>query len=145
MPRKTIQSVAAAFCAAALFLTVPACAKAKPPAPTVHKAQYSVRAEIVRLPQPGEPAPELQARHEEIPSFVEKYGEPPAGMRAMVMPFPIGPGLNVAPLTVGDKVMLTFEVDYSIDTGLVESWRAVAFTPLPDDAVLDFSRPSPPR
>lgn len=129
--------------AAALSLALggAGCARKQEPPPTVHRVEYTVRAEIKRLPGADEPAPELQAHHEPIPSFVEKYGEAPTGMRAMTMPFPVGPGLDLSGLHVGDKVNLTFEVDYSIDTGLVSEWRATAITALPPETELQFGAP----
>lgn len=135
---RIVIAVAAAFW---LALTGLGCAKQKEPPPTVHRVEYTVRAEIVRLPTPGEPAPELQARHEAIPSFVEKYGEAPKGMRAMTMPFPVEAGLDLSALRVGDKVALTFEVDYSIETGLVDGWRATVIKPLEAETALEFGPP----
>lgn len=143
MIRAIRQLVPAALCAAAFVLPLSSCARPKEPAPTSHKVEYTVRAEIMRLPAPGEPAPELQARHEEIPSFVEKHGEAPKGMRAMTMPFPVAPSLDLSAISVGDKVSLTFEVDYAIETGLVDSWRATRIVALPPETVLDFGAAAP--
>lgn len=138
--------VPAALCAAAFILPLSSCARPKEPAPTSHTVEYTVRAEIVRLPAPGEAAPELQARHEEIPSFVEKHGETPKGMRAMTMPFPVAPGLDLSAVKVGDKVSLTFAVDYAIETGLVDGWRATRMVPLPPETILEFGpAPSAPH
>ena len=133
-----IRIVFAVAAALSLALSAAGCARKQEPTPTVRRVEYTVRAEIKRLPGADEPAPELQARHEAIPSFVEKLGDPPTGMRAMTMPFPIGPGLDLSGLQVGDKVDLTFEVDYSLDTGLVTEWRATAIKPLAPETELQF-------
>jgi hypothetical protein len=138
MNNRTMRIVAATLAAIVLSVPLASCARKKAPAPTVHRVQYTVRAVIERVPAPGEAAPEIQARHEEIPSFVEKYGEAPTGMRAMTMPFPVGPGLKLGALAAGDKVWLTFEVDYSVETGLVEGWRAVAIRPLSESEAEGF-------
>lgn len=96
-------SVASAL--SALCLLVAACApSAAPPAPA---AQYQVRGEILRLPEP--PARDLVIRHEAIPSFRNENGKV-VGMEAMTMPFTLAPEVAVEGLAVGDRIEFTLEV-----------------------------------
>jgi Cu/Ag efflux protein CusF len=116
----------AALAAAALA----ACSR--PPAPAGPVQRYTVRGEVVRLPDPGRPGPEIAVRHEAIPGFVDRTGAV-VGMHAMVMPFAVGPEVPLAGLAPGDKVELRFAVD----------WQKVAFwveaiQKLPATTPLDF-------
>lgn len=88
-----------------LCLLVAACApSAAPPTPA---AQYQVRGEILRLPEPS--ARELVIRHESIPSFRDESGKV-VGMEAMTMPFTLAPEVAVEGLAVGDRIEFTLEV-----------------------------------
>ncbi len=138
MHNRTQRIVAAALAAIFLLTPLSACARKKAPAATVHKVVYAVRAEMVRVPAPDEPAPEIQARHEEIPSFVEKHGDPPTGMRAMTMPFAVDPRVSLEGFEAGTKVLLTFEVDYSVETGLITGYRVIQLEKLAPETELVF-------
>ncbi|QYU66420.1 copper-binding protein [Leptolyngbya sp. 15MV] len=70
---------------------------------------YTVRGQIVALPDPTKPASQLQIHHEEIPNFVGAQGTV-VGMKEMTMPFPLAPGVSLEGLAVGDKVEFTFDV-----------------------------------
>lgn len=70
---------------------------------------YTVRGQIVALPDPAKPASQLQIHHEEIPNFVGAQGTV-VGMKEMTMPFPLAPGVSLEGLAVGDKVEFTFDV-----------------------------------
>lgn len=119
-------------------LALPACRGKKPPAPTATKVEYTVRGVVMRLPDPADPLGEMQVHHEAIPSFRESMPDGKLGMKAMTMPFPIAPGLKLDGVEAGDKVVLTFEVEYAIDTGMVRGWRAVRIAELPPDTGLEF-------
>lgn len=72
--------------------------------------RYTVRGEVVRVP--ARPEGELVVRHEAIPTFADRTGAV-VGMDAMVMPFPIAPGVALAGLAPGDKIAFTFSVDWA--------------------------------
>lgn len=111
--------------------------------PERRTARYDVRAEILALPAPGDPVPEIQARHEAIPDFRANILQPPEGMRAMVMPFPVADGLSLDGLAPGAKVTLTFEVEYDPDSGMILGYRAIAIEPLDPATALEFAAPAP--
>ncbi|MEM7577425.1 MAG: copper-binding protein [Planctomycetota bacterium] len=93
---------------------------------------YDVRGFIVTLPDPANPASDLQIDHEEIPDFVNAQGEV-SGMKAMVMPFPLAPGVSLDGLSVDDPVAFTFAVNW--DAQGSRPWELTAITKLdPADA-----------
>jgi Cu/Ag efflux protein CusF len=94
--------------------------------------RYSVRAEIVQLPDPRSRNPELTVRHEAIDEFADASGAV-VGMDAMVMPFGIGPSVSLAGLAVGDKVEVLIAVDWSRPAFGIERLRK-----LPEDTALHF-------
>ena len=95
---------------------------------------YFTRALVVALPADGQ---ELELKHEAIPTFLSIKGEM-IGMQAMQMPFPLGEGVSIEGIEVGDKVEFTFEVDW--DPG----YYIVSISALPDETELDFSKKDPP-
>ncbi|MEM8781867.1 MAG: copper-binding protein [Planctomycetota bacterium] len=108
---------AAGLLSAAMSLA--ACGPTDPPAaatPGIDLADpdtqaYDVRGVIATLPDPGNPASDLNIRHEEIPDFVGASGEV-VGMKEMTMPFPLAPGVTLEGLAVGDPVAFTFAVNW---------------------------------
>ncbi|MEM1445863.1 MAG: copper-binding protein [Planctomycetota bacterium] len=93
---------------------------------------YDVRGFIVALPDPANPASDLQINHEEIPDFVNVEGEV-SGMKAMVMPFPLAPGVSLEGLAVGDPVALSFAVNWDAEGS--RPWELTQITKLdPADA-----------
>jgi Cu/Ag efflux protein CusF len=96
--------------------------------------RYTVRAEVVRLPDPGAPLREIVLRHEAIPDFVGQDGKV-VGMPAMVMPLEVAPGLPLEGVRPGDKVEIVLRVDWTRPSYRVEQVR-----PLPAGAVLDLGR-----
>lgn len=126
----------------ATFSALPACKKpdssTQPTAnANLRKDRYTVRGQVAMLPTPGNPASEFQVRHEAIPHFVGQDGE--LGMDTMTMPFPLADGLVLPSVKVGDKVELTFEVDYDTALKQLTGYRAVGATILPPETELDFS------
>ncbi len=106
--------------------------------PSPSSRRYPVRAEVVRLPEPGAPLRELVLRHEAIPDFVGQDGRA-VGMEAMVMPLEVARSLPLDGVRVGDKVEIVLEVDWSRP-----SYRVVQLRPLPSSTILDLGR-SPSR
>ena len=108
------------------------------PATGVHV--YEVRGQVTALPDPADPLSDLRVRHEAVAHFVGIEGEA-VGMDSMNMPFPVADGVDLAGLAVGDKVRLTFEVDWQGDV----PYRATKIERLPADAELTFgkARPAP--
>lgn len=80
---------------------------------------YSTRGEVVTLP--GIEGDALKLHHERIPTFANKDGkvgkdsQGKPGMKPMTMPFGKAPGVSYEGLKVGDKVGVTFEVNWSAE------------------------------
>lgn len=72
-------------------------------------ATYTVRGQIETLPASG--GQSLFVHHEAIPTFVTHDGKQ-AGMMSMTMGFAVVPGVSLEGLAKGDKVELTFAVDW---------------------------------
>ncbi len=136
--------VVAVACAALLVL--PACSGRSGDAETPAAEQggsdvvttvYTVRGEIAALPAQGDPMSVLRVRHEAMPHFRGQDGS--LGMDTMTMPFAPAPGLDLEPFGVGDKVMLTFEVDSDAETGMFVGFRASKLEPLDPATELDWT------
>jgi hypothetical protein len=117
------------------------CAKKKAPAPTISQAVYTVRAEVVSLPDPADPRTEFRVHHEAIPDFRASMPDGPLGMKPMIMPFTVGPGVSLEGVHAGDKVEIRFQCDYDLETGVLRDSRVVSVTPLPADTTLNFAAP----
>jgi len=94
--------------------------------------RYTVRGEIARMP--ARQGDELSIRHEAIPAFKEKGGAV-VGMEAMVMGFAVGKELSLAGLSPGDKVELTFTVNWARPALAIERLEK-----LPPGTALDFGK-----
>ena len=94
--------------------------------------EYTVRGEVVSLPTADEA---MMVRHEAIPEFKEPGG---MGMDVMVMPFPFADGLDIEGIAPGDKLALTFSVDYEEGWSPLD-YRVIRFEALPQEAQLDFT------
>ena len=94
-----------------LAVSLAACKRGEE-APSSSAQRYTVRGEVVRLPDPGVKRPELTLRHERIPGFVNQEGKT-VGMDAMVMPFEVAPTATPPDLKVGDKVEARLAVDWA--------------------------------
>lgn len=139
---QSLRSLRSLFCfalAASVAIALPGCAKKAPPKPTVTSVVYTVRGEVARLPSPADPASEFMVRHEEIPDFRASLPDGPLGMKPMIMPFTLGPGVSLEGLRIGDKITVRFSVDYGIPDGRLKESRVLGLTPLPADTALDFS------
>lgn len=125
----------AALIALGIALCAGACAPApQEPEPVSEPDQvYTVRGEVMGLPQgPGE-LRQLRVRHESVPDFVDSEGEV-VGMASMTMPFPVAEDVDMDDLETGDKVEMTFEVRWNDGRPL----RVVGLEELPADTALDF-------
>lgn len=123
---------------AAILPALAACGRKAPPPATQKTVSYTVRAEIVSVPEAGKPGSEFRARHEEIPDFVHGLRSEKRGMHAMIMPFPLGPSVSIEGMKPGDKVEITFDVDYALAGGELIDSRVRAIRPLPPETVLHF-------
>jgi len=92
--------------------------------------RYTVRGEVVRLPEPGRSGSEMSIRHEAVPDFVDRAGHV-VGMGSMVMPFRLDPPVLAGGIAVGDKVEMRFAVDWSRNAFWIERLdKLPADTPL---------------
>ncbi len=136
LPRITAIAAAAVCFAAAL----PACKDSNPPEAvntSIVKHTYVVRGEVQQLPDPADARKEFLVRHEEIPEFKGPQGQ--VGMKAMVMPFPLGEGFKVEGLSVGQKVTLTFTVEFDTAKDSPKRYYADSWVALDPGTVLDFT------
>jgi Cu/Ag efflux protein CusF len=105
------------FPAASLLLltTLAACGGAGGPATPANSTAsvYSVRGEILRLPDPATHGSdrEVWIRHESIPDFKSSSGEV-VGMESMTMPFQVAADARTDGLEVGDRVAFDLRVDW---------------------------------
>jgi Cu/Ag efflux protein CusF len=90
---------------------------------------YDARGIVVALPADGE---DLMLKHEAIPTFRNIEGEL-VGMNSMQMPFPLGEGVSLEGIEVGDMVAFTFEVDWD------PAYFIRSIEVLPEETELDFS------
>lgn len=111
--------------------------------PGVTGVDYTTRGVVAQLPIPAEPGTEFFVRHEAIPDFRASLPDGALGMNAMTMPFPIAEDVSLDGLEIGDKITLTFRVDYDAKTGAIKQYRATSFSELPADTVLTLSEPKP--
>lgn len=101
-----------------------------------------IRGEITQLPDPGVPGSELKIHHEQIRDFKTKDGtvnvssRGVAGMMSMTMPFPVGEGVSLDGLSVGDKVSFDFVVNWGNDR---PAWEVTRIEKLPADTVIDYT------
>ena len=101
-----------------------------------------IRGEITQLPDPSVPGSAFKVRHEQIRDFKTMDGtisvtkEGIAGMRSMTMPFPIGQGVSIDGLNVGDKVSFDFVVNWGNDR---PAWEITRVELLPAETELDFT------
>lgn len=121
-------------CAAMLAWGLVACGRPTPPAPPAANVQQyvGVKGRVSMLPAP--PAQEFMIHHEPIPGFISKEGVV-VGMNEMQMPFPLGEGVSLEGLAVGDPVEFDFTVDW---TGPRTFW-ITRIEKLPADTALNLN------
>jgi Cu/Ag efflux protein CusF len=101
-------------------------------APLPSAPRYTVRAEVVTLPHPQARHRQIALRHEAMPSFADESGRV-VGMPAMVMPFALGASASIEGLAAGDKVEVTFAMDWRTRAMVIER-----LTRLPAGTKLSF-------
>lgn len=106
----------------------------KPPS-----AIYVTRGVVRQLPIPGEPQTEFQVEHEAIDNFKNQSGLV-VGMNTMIMPFPLGPGVTLEGLVVGDIVELTFAIWWD---ETAPEYHVTRLTKLPANTALQFRAARP--
>jgi Cu/Ag efflux protein CusF len=119
---------------AATFSTGCSESESEAPESSAQVDRYTVRGVLVSLPRPDEPNSSLLVHHEAIPDFRDAQGSV-VGMDEMTMGFPPAEGLDLDGFAVGDKVEVTFEVDWSPTR---RGYRATDLKQLADDLPLDF-------
>ena len=144
--RGIARGVLGAAIVAGLCAGLPACEKKAAQAAPAARAEmgppaqeYTVRGEVVSLPDPANPASDFQVRHEAIDNFVDGNGKV-VGMGAMVMPFPLAEGVSLEGLKAGDVV----EVDFAVWWKPRRHWEATRVEKLPADTTLEFRPAQPP-
>lgn len=102
-------------------------------------AIYTVRGEVVQVPDAEHPGSRFEVRHEAIDNFVDAEGKV-VGMSAMVMPFPLAQGVTLNGIEPGDKVEVTFAVWWKPR----RHYEATKVVELPSDTELHFRPARPP-
>jgi hypothetical protein len=109
----------------------------KPANIVVH--EYTTRAIVALIPNSENPTAAFTARHEPIPHFMGENGA--LGMPAMEMPFPLKPGVSLDGIKLGNKIELTFEVEYDAALKRPAAYAVTKIARLPDDTRLNFAPP----
>ena len=99
----------------------------------VEPRQYTVRGELVTVPETVDASTQIRIKHEAMPDLVGHDGEV-SGMASMTMPFSLNEGLSLEGFSVGDKVEFVLDVDWERMPGmLITEIRA-----LPPETELTF-------
>ena len=132
----TVRLLIAAFLLSVLSFA-PGCGEGEPtPDAGISVDSYTVRGVIVSLPDDENPSDDLMVHHEAIPEFRGQNGE--MGMNEMTMPFPVDERLDLDGLEPGQKVRLTFTVDFDEQGQRLLTYRATEVEPLPEGTTLDL-------
>jgi len=99
--------------------------------PVVHT--YTLRGEVVSLPDPADPASELRIRHEAISDFKNAKGEAEP-MHAMTMSFSPASKDTLDGIAVGDIIVFNFLMHWSPSMQM----QADTIEKLPADTELNF-------
>ncbi len=123
----------------ALVLAVAAAgpARAQTEAPASEVRRYTLRAEIVRLPD--RPGGDLMLRHEAVDDFTDARGVV-VGMDSMVMPFPVAHQVSLKGFAPGDKIEAVMVMDWGRNSFMLDRVRK-----LPRDTVLHFGKARPAK
>jgi hypothetical protein len=100
---------------------------------------YTVRGQVVQLPDPGNPGSGLSLNHEAVDDFVDRTGEV-VGMDPMSMPFPTAKNLSLEGIQVGDVVEFKLSVDWEGDPAV----EVTGVRKLPAGTKLVFRAAKPP-
>lgn len=103
---------------------------------------YTVRGQIVSVPSADKPLADLEIHHEAIPDFKNREGvvfENPTtgvrGMKSMTMAFPVGEGVSLEGIEIGDLVTFTFVTVWGEN---YPEYRVTEITELPAETELEF-------
>jgi hypothetical protein len=109
-------------------------------AATASNAQiYTLRGEVISVPQTDKPGTEFIVKHEPIDNFRDASGQV-VGMSSMGMPFTPGKGLSLEGIKLGDKIEMGWVVQWKPEAKeFVESVRR-----LPIETQLRFGEAHPP-
>lgn len=99
--------------------------------------RYTVRGRVKSLPEPGKPMSSFEVHHEAIDNFVRADGK--LGMGAMTMDFPLGEGVSLQGLRVGDIVEMVLEVQPRPRMRM----KVTKLTTLPPETKLEFRAARP--
>lgn len=119
-------------------LSLFACGSPEPSEPREVKT-YTVRGILTEVPQTVLPGSQILVRHEPIDHFVDIHGKT-VGMDSMTMSFPIASPQVLEGVSAGDKVTLTFELDWQGDKPL----EVTEIKPLDPATELEFRKAKPP-
>lgn len=101
---------------------------------------YTVRGQVVQLPDPSNPGTGLYLNHEAVDDFVGRDGEM-VGMDPMSMSFPVNGKVPLAGLQVGDVVEFKLHVDWGAEPEV----EIVEIRELPAGTKLEFRAARPPK
>jgi Cu/Ag efflux protein CusF len=130
MVRRLTHLAGAAVCAAITVVTLGGCGR-EPAAPAPDA--YTVQGVVEKLPQTDGPDRSVYIHHQPIPGFRDEHGNV-VGMMSMTMPFPLGPGVSLAGIAVGDPVEFTFTVSWKGRAG----YQITSIRKLPAGTTVDF-------
>jgi Cu/Ag efflux protein CusF len=114
------------------------CEQKKPAAATEYgpaEHTYTVRGEVVELPQADNPMTGFRVKHEPIREYKDREGKV-VGMGTMTMSFTPGPGVSLEGIEKGDKVELVWEMWYR--PRMRE--RVVSVKELPAETVMEYGK-----
>ena len=101
---------------------------------------YTVRGQVVQVPEAGNPASSFQVYHEAIDGFVGRDGQI-TGMDPMTMPFPLAKGVSLEDVKIGDPVEFTLEVDWNAEPPV----KVTKLSELPAGTKLEYRAADPDR
>jgi len=128
-----------------LLVSLPGCGgddsatDAAQPAAAAEPDHYTVRGEVTALPAADDPTRGFYVRHEAIDDFKAPDGSV-LGMDAMTMQFPLDDPTLLDGVAVGDKVELTYEINWHC----APTQRVTRLRKLPPETELEFRDARPP-
>jgi Cu/Ag efflux protein CusF len=99
--------------------------------------------ELTEVPIADDPSTGLKIHHQQIIDFKNEAGEVHvnskgiAGMPAMTMPYPVGEGVSIEGLAIGDKIRFSFRVNWGGSTG--PAWEITTIEKIDPATEIDFT------
>jgi len=115
-------------------------------APADTLVEYTVRGRVTQLPGgPAHPAREFMVHHEAIPEFRSSMApdNKHTGMMSMTMAFPLGEGVDLDGIGVGEPIEMMFEATYDGETGRLRGYVVRRLTPLDPGTTLEITGEAP--